>query len=90
MWRETMISISKIENGFIIEAKGKYKRKPKKSNGDEADEAEEVGSCYGEKEIFAKDATDLGQKVESLIPMLEIDEFENEEAFEDAFNKMAK
>lgn len=87
MWRETMISVSKIENGFIIEAKGKYKRTPKKSKGDEP---EDVGICYGEKEMFAKDATDLGQKIEALIPMLETDEFESEEAFEDAFNKMAK
>ena len=46
------------------------------------------GTQYGEKEIFAKDATDLAKKIEMIIPMLD-EEFGSETEFEAAFKKMA-
>lgn len=86
MYHEKMLSVCKIENGFLIEVRAPYKRKSKESK---SDEPVECGMGYGEKEVYAKDATDLGQKIEALMPMLE-GEFESETAFEDAFNEVAK
>ncbi len=83
MYRENMLSVGKIENGFIIEVRARFKREEDK-------DSMEVYSSTGEKELFAKDAADLGRKIEALMPMLEIEEFESEEAFEEAFEKMAK
>lgn len=89
MYHEKMISVAKIQNGFLIEARAPYKKK------DEAEKEKDKCCCvsmgmgYGEKEIYAKDAKDLGLKIEALIPMLE-EEFDSEDSFEEAFNKMAK
>ena len=46
-----------------------------------------MGMSYGEKEVFASDAADLGKKIEALIPMLD-EEFGSESEFEAAFKKM--
>lgn len=84
MYHEKMLSVAKISNGFLIEVRAPYKRKEKKDDG----EPEMVcGMSYGEKEVYAKDATDLGQKIEALIPMLD-EEFGSESEFEAAFKAM--
>lgn len=82
MYREKMIGVSKIENGFIIEVRAPYKVK----SSDSDDSSEIAGMRCGEKEVFAKDATDLGKKIEALIPMLDT-EFASESEFEAAFKK---
>jgi hypothetical protein len=90
MYREKMLSVCKITNGFLIEVRAPYKIKKEKGQ----DSEKEVSCCgpdrgYAEQELFAKDATDLGQKIEALMPMLER-EFTSEDDFEGAFAKAAK
>ena len=82
MYHERLIGVSKIENGFIVDVRVPYKRKKKDSD----DKAEIAGMSYGEKEVYAKDAMDLGKKIEALIPMLDT-EFASESEFEAAFKK---
>lgn len=87
MFRDKMLSVGKIENGFIIEIHGRFKPEKKvDSDGTCA----EFGIRHGEKELFAKDATDVAQKIGALMPMLEVEEFDSEDAFDKAFNEAAK
>lgn len=87
MYRDQMLSVGTIENGFIIEIHGKFKPEKKvDSDGTCCD----LGIRHGEKEIFAKDGPDVARKIEALMPMLEVDEFDSEEAFDKAFNEAAK
>jgi len=86
MYHDKMLSVSKITNGFLIEVRAPYKREEKETK-DSCCAPDGMG--YGEKEVYAKDAKELGMKIESLIPMLET-EFDSEDAFEEAFNKMAE
>jgi hypothetical protein len=74
-----MLSVGKIENGFLIELRVPFKRKVN-------DDGALVSPSFdtNEKEIFAKDAADLGKKIEALIPMLDI-EFGSESEFDAAF-----
>ena len=83
MYRETMIGIAKVSNGFIVDVRVPYKRKAKDSD---EDQSMIEGMSYGEKEVYAKDAMDLGEKIEALIPMLDT-EFASESEFEAAFKK---
>jgi len=85
MYHDKMLSVAKIHNGFLIEVRARYKREEEK----DSKECCPSPMGYGEKEIFAKDAKDLGSKIESLMPMLETEEFESEDAFEEAFREMA-
>jgi hypothetical protein len=68
MYRESMLSVAAIHNGFLIEVRAPFKRKE-----DDDDDSKTIccGPMYGEKEIFAKDATQLGKMISDLIPMLE-------------------
>jgi hypothetical protein len=83
MYREKMISISKISNGLLLEVRVPYKKKEE----DYEEKCCSMGMSYGEKEIYAKDAADIAKKIEVLMPMLDMD-FEGESDFEAAF-KMA-
>ncbi len=85
MYRDSMLSVGPIENGFLIEVRAPFKRKDEKG---EDDSPICCGPHYGEKEIYAKDAKDLGEKIVALIPMLE-KEFEDEESFSKAFKTQA-
>jgi hypothetical protein len=75
-----MISVGKIENGFLIELRVPFK--PKETDGDDGPTV--CGFDRNEKEIFAKDASELGKKIEALIPLLDV-EFGSESEFEVAF-----
>jgi hypothetical protein len=86
MYHEKMLSVAKIANGFLIEVRAPYKRKEKDGDSKECC-CMPAGMSYGEKEVYAKDATDLGQKIETLIPMLD-EEFGSESEFEAAFKAM--
>lgn len=83
MYKEKMISVAKIANGFLIEVRAPYKAK-KDDDEKETCCCAPSGMHYGEKEVFAKDAADLGKKIEILIPMLD-EEFGGESEFEAAF-----
>jgi len=78
MYRDNMISVGKIENGFLIELRVPFK--PREKDDDEVC----CGFDRNEKEIFAKDASELGKKIEALIPLLDV-EFGSESEFEVAF-----
>jgi hypothetical protein len=82
MYKEKMMSIEKIENGYIIEVRAPYKKKEQED--DEKCPCMSNGMSYGEKEVYAKDASDLGKKIEALIPVLDM-EFGGESEFEEAF-----
>jgi hypothetical protein len=87
MYKEQMVGICKIENGFIIEVRASWK--------EEKDEGDDKCCCmvssreYGEKEIYAKDATDLAKKVEAIIPLLQTD-IKSKDAFDAAFSVLAE
>jgi hypothetical protein len=85
MYHEKMLSVAKIANGFLIEVRAPYKRKEKENEKDCC--CMPCGMSYGEKEVYAADATDLGKKIEALIPMLDA-EFGSESEFEAAFKAM--
>lgn len=83
MYRDNMLSVGKIENGFVIEIRTQFKPKEK-----DDDSCCSISFDRNEKEVFAKDAADLGKKIEALIPLLDI-EFGSESEFDAAF-KMAE
>ena len=92
MYHEQMIGVCKIANGFLIEVRAPYKVK-KKGGEDDTDK----GCCCissdrrtTEKELFAADAAELGKKIEALMPLIEKEEFESEEAFDKAFSEATK
>lgn len=85
MYKETMLGVCQIANGYLIEVRAHWK-KPKDKDEDEKNCCCCVsnGMGYGEKEIFAKDAADLAKKIELVIPLLDA-EFGSESEFEAAF-----
>lgn len=87
MYHEKMIGVCGIENGFLIEVRAPYKEE--KEESDDKCCCLSNGMRYGEKEIYAKDAADLGKKIEALIPMLKI-EFTSKDAFDAAFEAVSK
>lgn len=89
MFRDSMLKVAKISNGFVIEVNGRFKiKQSEKEDSDRPICTGERG--YSDKEVFAKDATDLGLKIEKLIPLLEEEVFDSEAAFDKAFNEAAK
>jgi hypothetical protein len=87
MYHEKMLSVAKIENGFLIEVRCEYKVKEKEGKKSGELVSSDYGMRHGEKEIYAKDATDLGKKIELLIPMLD-EEFGSESEFDAAFKEV--
>lgn len=84
MYHEKMLSVVKIANGYLLEVRAPYKRKEKDEEEKDRCCCASVGMGYGEKEVYAKDAADLGKKIEMLMPMLD-EEFASESEFEAAF-----
>lgn len=85
MYHEKMLSVCAIANGYLIEVRAQWK----KTKDDEEKERDccccvSSGMQYGEKEIYAKDSTDLAKKIELIIPMLDA-EFGSESEFDAAF-----
>ena len=87
MYKEKMLSIEKITNGYILEIKVPYKKKEKADEDKDRNTTMAMGMEYGEKEVYAKDADDLGKKIVALIPMLD-EEFGSESEFDAAFKAM--
>ena len=94
MYHENMIAVAPIANGFLIEVRAPYKIK--KKGGEESGKVDcgccisDSGTRHTEKELFAKDAEELGAKIVALIPLLEKEEYSSEEEFDKAFNKAVK
>lgn len=90
MYHEQMIGVCKIANGFLIEVRAPYK--VKKKEGEDEDKCCCISSDRRttEKELFAATAAELGKKIEALMPLIEKDEFESEEAFDKAFSEATK
>lgn len=81
MYNEKALTVEKIENGLLLCIKVPFK---KKRDMEEKGEYPMDYEHYGKKEIYAKDASDLAKKIETLIPMLDM-EFGGESEFESAF-----
>jgi hypothetical protein len=84
MYHEKMLAVAKIENGFLIEVRAAYKKEKQSDDEKSCPCMVESDMHYGEKEIYAKDAMDLGKKIELLIPMLD-EKFGSESEFDAAF-----
>lgn len=82
MWHDKLLSVSKIENGYLVEIRVPFKKK-------ENPKREVYEEPYGEKEIFVGTSEELGSKIVELMPLLET-EYEGEKAFEAAFTQAAK
>lgn len=83
MYMNEMISIGKIENGYLIEVRVPMKKKESKKN---------ESCCCGsteEKQYCVKDAAECAAKITALLPLLE-DEYTDDDAFESAFKEATK
>jgi len=87
MYHDKMMSVAKIHNGYLLEIRAPFKHKEKDDEENDRDACRAEGVSYGEKEVYAKDAADLGKKIELLMPMLD-EEFASEGEFEAAFKMM--
>jgi len=85
MYMKRMLEIGQASNGFVIECRVPIKPKEKKNN-------KEMCDCYpgsSEKQYIAKDAKEVVNIIEKLMPMLD-DKFSSEEEFDKAFEEAAK
>ena len=85
-----MISIGKAANGFIIEARVKFKKEAKKTEKMTScccSPSEYAGSC--EKQYLAKTIKEVAELIDDIMPLLSQD-FKNEDEFDKAFEEAAK
>lgn len=85
MYFERQLSVGKAENGFVVEATVPYK--PRKEKEKENVIREYPGSC--EKRYLAKNASEVGELIEKLMPLLE-DKYTDEAEFDAAFKAATK
>lgn len=85
MYKEKMIEIGKVDNGYVIEAKMPMKQDKKKETKDMMVSYEHT--C--EREYVAKSKEEAAAIVSKLMPLLD-EEYGTEEAFDAAFNEAAK
>jgi len=81
MWMNKMLSISKAENGFVVECHVPIKPEKKKETENM------LGSC--EKQYIAKDSNEVAKLVDKLMPMLDED-YKSEDEFDAAFGEASK
>ena len=84
MYKEKMIEIGKVDNGYIIEAKMPMKPDKKK----EAKEAMISYESTCECEYVAKTQDEVASIVGKLLPLLD-EEYVTEDAFASAFDEAA-
>lgn len=80
MYHESMMSVGKAENGYVVECRCKVKPEKKK-------DAKDLCCCYpgsSEKHYIAKDAKEVGELIAKLMPLLE-EEYDSSKAFDSAF-----
>lgn len=81
MYMNRMIEVGKAQNGYVVECRVPFKPKEAKKGNDMPCC---VSSC-GEKQYIAKDAKEVGELIEKLMPLLE-DDYSDDKAFDKAFN----
>lgn len=84
MYMKRILEIGQASNGYVIEVR--VPLKPEKKKEGKEMEIEYPGSC--EKQYIAKDAAEVVQIINKLMPMLD-DTFTTEDQFDAAFDKAA-
>ena len=90
MYMDQMVSVGKCANGFIVEARVKFKKEAKKTEKMTScccGPSEYAGSC--EKQYLAKTAKEVSELIEDIMPLLSED-FKNEDEFDKAFEEATK
>ncbi len=85
MYMRRMMEIGQAENGYIVELHARIKPKKKGKMSDCV--CAYPGST--EKQLIAKNAEELAEIIQKLMPLLD-EEFSSEEEFEGAFEKASK
>ena len=84
MYMDRMLSIGKVENGFVVEVHVPLKREAKAGGKNEP-------VCYYsgcDKKFIAQDGGEVGALVDKLMGMIDM-EYKSEEDFDSAFKKAA-
>ena len=90
MYFDSMIGIGKVSNGFIIEARVKFKKDAKKTEKMAScccGPSEYAGSC--EKQYLAKSIKEVAGLIDDIMPLLSQD-FKDESEFDKAFEEATK
>lgn len=90
MYCDNMISVGRVANGFLVECRVRFKKDAKKTEKMTAcccGPSEYGGSC--EKQYIAKDAKEVGELIEDLMPLLDGD-YTKESEFDTAFEEATK
>lgn len=85
MYMDKMLSVGKVDNGYVVEVSVPFKPKKEKERGE---------LCEGypgskDKKFVAKDRAEAATLVQKLIPMLD-EKFSSESEFDAAFDKAAE
>ena len=87
MYMDQMVSVGKCANGFIVEARVKFKKEAKKTEKMTScccSPSEYAGSC--EKQYLAKTVKEVGELIGDILPLLSED-FKDEDEFDKAFKE---
>jgi hypothetical protein len=84
MYMDKVLEVGKAENGFVVSCTVPIKKEKQKEGKNMIDSY--PGSC--DKMYLAKDGSEVGDIVQKLIPLLDMD-FKSEEEFEKAFDEAA-
>ena len=82
MYMSRMISVSKAQNGYVVECTVPLKPDAKKTGKMDS-------CCYpgsADKQYIAKDAKEVGDLIEDIMPLLDAD-YKTEDEFDAAFKK---
>lgn len=85
MYMDQMVSVGKCANGFIVEARVKFKKEAKKTEKMTScccGPSDYAGSC--EKQYLAKTIKEVGELISDILPLLSED-FKDESEFDAAF-----
>jgi len=95
MYFDTMLSVGKAANGFVVECRVRFKKAAKTTEKMDkcccAPSPEYAGSC--EKRYIAKDAKEVGELIADIMPLLDQDfskESEFDKAFEEATSEISE
>lgn len=90
MYMDQMCSVGKAANGFIVEARVRFKKEAKKTEKMTeccCGPSDYAGSC--EKQYLAKTIAEVGELIADILPLLSED-FKNEDEFDTAFEQATK
>jgi len=89
MYFESMLTVGKATNGFIVECRVPFKKDVKPSTKTESCCCSPCGPSGADKQYIAKDAKEVGELIADLMPLLD-GEYKNESEFDKAFAAAAK